>query len=231
MNDIYEECKAAYDEMEPQLFSICTESETQIDISKTIETFNFIDKSICIMEEITEDTARNVVNLIRFWNAAEAPERRKKANPIVIYIDTPGGSLNATFSMIAAIEMSEVPIYTVNLGRAWSGGFFLLISGHKKFATPYCSYLFHEGSSIMGGDAHKALQEADFYRYQLSQLKDITLQKTDITEEQYDKHKKDDWWFSNKTALKYKVIDDILTDFSDLNKNIEDNDEEEVEYE
>lgn len=232
MERLYASCKQAYDDLEGKnLFEFCTKAENQIDIAKTMETFNFIDKSISINEVITEDTAKRVVNEIRFWNSLETIDSCDPKEPIVIYIDSSGGDLNATYSIIAAIELSTVPIFTVNMGKAYSGGFFILISGTKRFAVPYCSYLFHEGSVCSGDDAHKFLQHADFYRHQLSQLKEITLNNTTISEELYNKHKKDDWWFGNQTALKYKVIDEEIVDFNDFRKEliikIEDGEEEE----
>lgn len=211
MGQLYDRYKTMIDDLEPNLFEVCSKSESQIDPEAALKTFNFIDKSITINEEITQDTAKAVIELIRFWNQADL--EGEGADPIIIYINSPGGDLNATFSIIAAIEMSTTPVYTVNLGRAWSGGFFILIAGHKRFAVPYASYLFHEGSGGMCGDAHKALQEADFYKYQLNQLRDITLDNTKIGESLYEKHKKDDWWFGNETALRYEVIDEVIDNF------------------
>ena len=203
------------------LFAVCTKLENQIDTESALRTFNFIDKAIMIKDEITEDTAKVVIDQIRFWNTVDMDDNAP--DPIVIYIDSPGGSLNATLSIIAAIQISKTPVYTVNLGKAWSGGFFLLIAGTKRFALPYSSYLFHEGSTALGGDAHKALQEADFYKYQLGLLKDITLDNTEIGEALYEKHRKDDWWFGNETALKYNIIDGIMEDFLDFDIIEEDN--------
>lgn len=224
MNELYTtlaESETVYNELSP-LFSACTKLENQIDTDSALRTFNFIDKAIIIKDEITEDTSKLVIDQIRFWNAIDVED--ENPDPIIVYIDSPGGSLNATLSIIAAIQISKTPVYTVNLGKAWSGGFFLLIAGTKRFALPYSSYLFHEGSSALGGDAHKVLQEADFYKYQLGLLKDITLDNTNIGENLYEKHRKDDWWFGNEIALKYNIIDGVMNDFLDFDSIIkEDN--------
>lgn len=211
MGALYDRYRTMITDLEPNLFEVCTKSETQIDPDAALKTFNFLDKSIVINEEITQDTAKAVVEQIRFWNQVDLVG--EDSDPIVIYINSPGGDLNATFTIIAAIEISTTPVYTVNAGRAWSGGFFILIAGHKRFAIPYASYLFHEGSTCYGGDAHKALQEADFYKYQLNQLRDITLDNTKIGDSLYEKHKKDDWWFGNEAALRYEVIDEVIDNF------------------
>ena len=43
-------------------------------------------------------------------------------------------------------------------------------------------------------------------------LKEHTLKHTKITEEKYKKHKKDDLWMTAEDAIKYGVIDEILTE-------------------
>lgn len=196
------------------LINFCINSEYQIETENVYNTFNFYERVVEINDEITQETAKEVINTIRFWNKVDGDD--EKNSPIYILINTPGGDLHATLSIIAAIQTSNTPVYTVNMGMAWSGGFFILIAGHRSFALPYASYLFHEGSNIMGGDAHKIIQQADFYQALLKQLRGITLDNTSISEELYEKHKKDDWWFTNEDAIKYCVIDGVIEDINEI---------------
>ena len=129
---------------------------------------------------------------------------------IKIFINSPGGSLTETFTMIDAIRLSKTPVYTIATGPAYSGGFFTFIAGHKKFAYPHASFLYHEGSVGNAADASKFRNFADFYSKQLNQLKDITLKYTKITPEEYQEHIKDDWWFTAEEALKYGICDVII---------------------
>ena len=105
--------------------------------------------------------------------------------------------------------MSKTPVWTINIGKAYSAGFFIFITGHKRFAYPNSSFLFHEGSTGIYQDANKFKNYADFYKQQLEQLRAITLEHTQIEPEEYDKHVKDDWWFDVNEALKYGVTDKI----------------------
>ena len=205
--------------------AVCTGEESQVNVDATLKTYNFISKSITIDGEITQETAKNVVEQIRFWNSVN---ECYETGPIVIYINSEGGDLNATLSIIGAIEISSVPVYTVNIGRAWSGGFMILVSGHKRFAIPYSTYLFHEGSNCIIGDAHKTIQEMEFYQHQLNVIKQIILDNTDIDEELYESHAKDDWWLENKFALTYGIIDSVIDNFEDFRK--EEAEEDEGEY-
>lgn len=178
-------------------------------------TLNSCWKRHMLVGDIDPEVGVAVESFIRFWNQVDdelglAPEDRE---PIKIFIDSGGGDLCATFTMIDAIKMSITPIWTINIGAAYSGGFFTFIAGHKRFAYPLSTFLYHEGSTGNIGDAGKFRNFADFYDKQLDMLKTITTQNTRITDEMYRDHKKDDWWMTAEEALELGVCDEITKEF------------------
>ena len=166
---------------------------------------------IMYLGDITEGVGSAMDSMIRFWNYEDNKNDIpiEERQPIKIYIDSNGGSLVDTFTMIDSMSMSKTPVYTICTGSAYSGGFFTFIAGHKRFAYPLSSFLYHEGSTGNAGDAGKFRNFAAFYEKVLQQLKDITIKYTKITEEEYEKHIKDDWWFTADEALKYGICDEI----------------------
>ena len=146
-------------------------------------------------------------------NAVPADERK----PIILFIDSYGGDMNACFSIIDSIAMSKTPVYTVNMGTAYSAGFFIAIAGHKRFAYPHSSYLYHEGSAGTQGTSTQFENFSAFYKKQififcnLGMLRDHTLSHTKITEDKYDEIKKDDFWMTAPEALELGVCDEIVT--------------------
>lgn len=166
---------------------------------------------ILYLGDIVEGVGSAMDSMIRFWN--EQDEKNEipieERTPIRIYVDSNGGSLVETFTMIDSISMSKTPVYTICTGAAYSGGFFTFIAGHKRFAYPLSSFLYHEGSTGNTGDAGKFRNFAAFYDKILKQLKDVTIKYTNITEEEYDKHIKDDWWFTAEEALEFGICDKI----------------------
>lgn len=161
--------------------------------------------------EIDGNVGDAIDSYIRFFNRQDEQDGIpvEERVPIKIYIDSPGGDLVATFTMINSIRMSKTPVWTINIGAAYSGGFFTFIAGHKRFAYPLASFLFHEGSTGTSGDAGKFRNFADFYKKELDNLKKVVLEYTDITEEDYEKHINDDWWFTAEEALEYGICDEI----------------------
>lgn len=164
--------------------------------------------------DIDEEVGGIVDNLIRFWNKEDedndiAIEERE---PIKIFINSGGGDLFATFTMVNSIAMSKTPVWTINTGAAYSGGFLTFIAGHKRFAYPYSSFLLHEGSLTgMSGDAGKFRNFAAFYEKSLQILRRIVIDYTDISQEEYNAHKLEDWWFTAEEAKEYGIFDEYAT--------------------
>lgn len=193
------------------------EDEKVKDFTCVLNLSNQLSREISVTDVIDEEIGDAVESIIRFWNKVDDENHVSDANrePIKIYINTPGGSLHATLTMVDAIKMSKTPIYTINTGTAFSGGFFIFISGHMRFSYPHATFLFHEGSTGGGGpqDAGKFRNYASFYDKMLEQLETLTLENTNITKEVYDKHKLDDWWIFADEALELGICDEIIEDF------------------
>lgn len=178
-----------------------------------LEKFHFLDRKLYLNDEINESVAKEFLEKIQFWNAEDdfngtPPDQR---GVIQIYINTPGGDLFATWQIIDTIKNSKTPIVTIVTGTAYSGGFFISIAGHERYAFPHAYLMFHQGSTLIAGDAHKSLQQADNYKDILKAIKKHVLGNTKIPADLYDKHKPDDWYFDSKSALKYGIIDAICT--------------------
>ena len=185
-------------------------AKSNYDFCDIIDLSNGLNRNI-VLTDIDASIGDSVNSYIQFFNRIDQEGKIdvNKRTHIKIYIDSNGGNLEACFTIIDAITMSKTPVWTINIGKAYSAGFFIFITGHKRFAYPNSSFLFHEGSTGIYQDANKFKNYADFYKQQLEQLRAITLEHTQIEPEEYDKHVKDDWWFDVNEALKYGVTDKI----------------------
>lgn len=161
--------------------------------------------------DISLGTGSSIDGYIRFWNQFDNSHNIpiKERKPIKIYIDSCGGSLTDTLTIIDSIKLSKTPIYTICVGTAYSGGFFVFISGHKRIAYPHASFLFHEGSTGTSGTSGQFENYTAFYRKQLNQLEQIVLKNTNISEEEYKNIKKDDIWYDAIDGIKKGFIDEI----------------------
>lgn len=69
--------------------------------------------------------------------------------PIKIYIDSYGGAVYQCYGLLSIMDSSKTPIHTIVTGAAMSCGFMMLIHGHKRFAYPLSTPLYHQ----IGGGA------------------------------------------------------------------------------
>ena len=168
-----------------------------------------------ILTDIEEGTGAVVESLLRFWNAVDEQDETpvEERPPVKIYIDSPGGSLTDGFTIVDAIQLSKTPVWTICIGTAYSAGLLVFLSGHKRFAYPRSSYLLHEGSAGMGGTSSQFENFSAFYRRQLSQLKTIVLERSNITDDEYENIRKEDTWFTADDALEKGMVDEIITKF------------------
>lgn len=191
----------------------CIQSNNMVDIQSTIEQINFINRELFISNTITEETAVHIVTMINNYNTIDELNQVKEEErlPIKIYINTDGGDLYAALSIVDAIKLSKTPIFTIVIGTAFSGGFFISMVGHKRFCYPNASFMFHEGGCVWEGDAHKFHSHEQHYKSLLERVKKIVMDNSNINEEYYNAIRKDDNWWNAEEALKLKIIDNIMT--------------------
>ena len=187
-----------------------TKKGKSIDFEDIVDLHNALDRQLFI-GDIVSGIGVSADNMIRFWNRYDEDKNIpiEERKPIKVYIDSCGGSLTDAFTIINAIKMSKTPVYTIVIGAAYSAGFFISIAGHKRYAYPLSSFLYHEGSAANGGTANQFQNFSEFYKKQLRQLKEHTLDCTKISEELYEEKKRDDWWLDANEALELGVIDEI----------------------
>ena len=184
------------------------------DDMKTFEDLINLDSSLkreIYLYDITTGVGPSVDGYIRFWNEYDDEHNIpvEEREPIKIFIDSGGGNLSDTFTIIDAIKLSKTPVWTINMGCAYSGGFFVFICGSKRIAYPHSSFLFHEGSTGTSGTSSQFENYTAFYKRQLGQLKNVVLENTSITEEEYADIRKDDIWYDVEDGIKKGFVDEV----------------------
>jgi ATP-dependent Clp protease, protease subunit len=78
---------------------------------------------------------------------------------ITMIINSPGGFVNAGFSVIDTIEGSKIPVHTVGLGLIASMGLNLFITGKKgsRVLTPNTMVISHQWSGVRYGKEHELI--------------------------------------------------------------------------
>lgn len=74
--------------------------------------------------------------------------------PIVVYIDSYGGYVDALAKMIETLDEVQNPVITACMGKAMSCGAILLSHGDVRFLGKHSRVMVHEVSSGTFGDVH-----------------------------------------------------------------------------
>lgn len=131
---------------------------------------------------------------------------------IMLYLNTPGGSVTAGFAIYDTMQYVKAPVSTICVGIAASMGAVLLAAGQKgkRFALPSAEVLLHQ---VMGGVEGQAI-EIEITAKHIVQIKERlnqilakrTGQKIDKIERDTDR----DFWLSAQEAKEYGLIDEII---------------------
>jgi ATP-dependent Clp protease protease subunit len=144
----------------------------------------YIDESL--LEEIT-------YHILRF-NTEDKGKSIEERKPILLYCVSNGGSLADGFGLIDVILNSKTPVYTINLAYNYSMGFLIALSGHKRYAMKHSTFLMHDGSNFMYNSMAKIRDAAKFQEKQEQRIKEYVLSRSKLTEDEYDKSYRVEWY-------------------------------------
>lgn len=133
----------------------------------------------------------------------------RKDNPIKIYINTDGGDAYSCLSAISVIVNSRTPVYTYNIGKAFSGGFSIFLAGHKRFALRFSTFGYHQvqGRPPMGSLQNSQEFVDESYRLQRMFSEFIT-SRTKIKQSTLDEinNNKRNWMISSEEAKRLGIV-------------------------
>lgn len=147
-------------------------------------------------------------------------ELQAPGKPILLVINSPGGSVDAGFAIWDQIKCISSPVTTLITGLAASMGSVLSLAAapKRRFATPLARFMIHQ-PSIMGviqGQATDLEIHAREILKTKEQLINIYMKATgkgrDVIEKAIDR----DTWMSAQEALEFGHIDKIITSFKEL---------------
>ena len=136
-----------------------------------------------------------------------ASEERK---PILLYVTSNGGDVDAGFALIDVILTSKTPVYVINQGYQYSMGFLIGLAGHKRFAMPHATFLMHDGSQFIYNSGAKAQDQMEFNKKLEERIKKYVISRTKITSEMYDSQMRKEWYMFADEAKELGVTDFII---------------------
>lgn len=163
-----------------------------------------------------DERLMDVIKEIMRINMEDMGVKPEERMPIVIPIMSYGGDLDITFTFIDVCAMSQTPIITINMGSAMSAGILLLLAGHKRYALKHSQAMIHSGSAGMEGTFEQMEASQNFYKAQVSKMREYILERTKIDAKMFGRKKSKDWYLSADDQLNYGIVDAFVDDFDEV---------------
>jgi ATP-dependent Clp protease, protease subunit len=162
-----------------------------------------------------EDHMANLVVAQLLFLEAENPDK-----DIHLYINSPGGSVTAGFSIYDTMQFVKPDVSTMCIGQACSMGSFLLAAGAagKRHCLPNARTMIHQPSGGAHGQATDISIHAEEILKIRRRLNEIMAFHTGQTVEKIAKDTERDNFMSAEESKKYGLIDSVLTTRIDLSK-------------
>ncbi|MBQ8895607.1 MAG: ATP-dependent Clp protease proteolytic subunit [Clostridia bacterium] len=143
-------------------------------------------------------------------------EQEDSSKDIVVYINSPGGSVIDGLSMIDTMNLISCDVSTICVGLAASMGAMLLMSGAKgkRKILPHSQVLIHQPLSNLGNSYRQASDLEIVAREAVKTKQTLYSIIHETTGQPYEKIEKDcdrDYTLSAKEALDYGIVDEIIS--------------------
>ena len=130
---------------------------------------------------------------------------------INFYIQSFGGSLLSSFSVVDTIKSSNIPVYTYINGYVASAASLISVVGHKRFMSKNSMMLIHSLRTSIGDVNYQQLEDHYFNSMSMMNIvKNIYKEKAIIDDEHLDFLLSHDYWLNSTECLKYKFVDYII---------------------
>jgi len=165
---------------------------------------------------IDSDSVQHYIQHILQYNADDKDIPINERKPILFYLTSNGGSVDAGFQLIDLIKLSKTPIYTINLGYQYSMGFLIGLAGYKRFATPNSKFLLHDGQNFVYDSGSKVQDLMEFNKKVENRIKNYVLDRTKISADEFDKNLRVEWYMFADEAKENGCVDYIVGEDCEL---------------
>ena len=169
-------------------------------------------RQIILTGEINKELADSIVRQLLILDSED------EKSPIYMYIDSPGGDVDAGFAIFDMIRFIKAPVYLIGMGLIASAATLVLLAVDKEFriGLPNSRYLIHQPLGGMRGVATDIEIYAKDMEKIRAKLNKLISEQTGTSLEQVTKDTDRDFWLDSDEAVKYGLISKIIAKKSEL---------------
>lgn len=183
-------------------------------IDQMIDMMLLKERRVFFSTHVDDQTAQDCIRKLWYLDA-EAPGR-----PILLVINSPGGSVDSGFAIWDQIKMLRSPVTTLVTGLAASMGSILSLAGGKgkRFATPHSRIMIHQPliHGVIRGQATDLEIQAKEILKTRNTLINIYMEATGKKFEELEKALDRDTWMNAQEAMHFGLIDKIVSSYHEI---------------
>lgn len=166
-------------------------------------------RRIIINDQITQDILESVMLPLLEMDNDETNE------PIEIILATIGGSLFDGMPLCDIIDKLKTPTTIIVPTYAYSMGGLILMAGYNnpnvtKKCYKHSTALLHAGSTYLEGNSSSVKDTFNFHQKFEAKIKEYTLSHSKITEDEYEKMERFEYYMDSDTMLEKGLVDEII---------------------
>ena len=196
----------------PKKLYICSEDPEESDDDDETTEIKVVDNNIYFFCDVSSSSIKELVLSLK-----ELTKKNQIVGitydidppPINLYINSEGGCLYSTLSVIDIISTNIVHINTIISGVCMSAATLIFLSGHTRYMMENSYMLIHNISSGFWGKMHEFEDEMKNLNELTKKLKSIYTKNSNISKTQLDKILKTDVLITSQQCLKYGLVDEI----------------------
>lgn len=174
----------------------------------------FKDRIIFLSGEIVSSAGGGIYsgaadNIIAQLLSLEAEDPEKD---IQLYINSPGGDLQASLAIYDAMQYVRCPVRTICVGIAASAAALILAGGKKgkRYALPNSRIMIHQPWGTVGGQAADIKIEAAEILKLRDKVNEILAYHTGQPKEKIERDTDRNFWMNAEEAKAYGIVDEVI---------------------
>lgn len=173
-------------------------------------------RRIFISDAIDNETAAEVINKLWYLELSDP------GKPILLVINSPGGSVDSGFAIWDQAKMITSPISTLVTGLAASFGSILSLCAKKghRFATPNARIMIHQ--PLLGGVVKGQATDLEIHAKEMLKTRDalihLYMEESGNDYATIERAIDRDTWMSAEEAKNFGLISQIVNSFEELRK-------------
>lgn len=171
-------------------------------------------RNVLISEDIDGGSVKTAINKIMDINYDDDLKEQDYKDwirePIMLFINSGGGSAYDSFALADIIKTSKTPVYTVAIGWCMSGGLLIYMAGKKRFVGENATLMFHDVAGWVHDKTEGIKQELEESKRLSKMYCNMITKNSLVKQETLDDYitRKAEWYISAEEAIDLKIANE-----------------------